>query len=48
MKATLSILIVFIVALAVGMAGYYFEVNRYIKYVLMIAAIIVTQKLLRK
>lgn len=48
MKTIVSILIVFLIAMAVGIAGDYFGINRYIKYALMIIAIIITQKLLRR
>ncbi|ELN0909682.1 TPA: hypothetical protein ACTAOO_004152 [Salmonella enterica subsp. enterica] len=48
MKKIVSFLLVFIIALAVGMAGDYFEINRYVKYVLMIAAIVLTQNMIRR
>lgn len=48
MKKIVSFLLVFIVALAVGMAGDHFEINRYVKYVLMIAAIALTQNMIRR
>lgn len=48
MKKIVSFLLVFIIALAIGMAGDHFEINRYVKYVLMIAAIVLTQNMIRR
>ncbi|EHQ9355058.1 hypothetical protein KTK71_004659 [Salmonella enterica] len=48
MKKIVSFLLVFIIALVVGMAGDHFEINRYVKYVLMIAAIVLTQNMIRR
>lgn len=45
---TVGILLVFLVALFVGIAGDYFEINRYVKYTLMVISIILTQKLMRR
>lgn len=48
MKEIIGILIIFLIALAVGVAGDYFGVNRYVKYTLMIIAIVFTQKIIRR
>ncbi|EGP4118824.1 hypothetical protein IZR49_001144 [Salmonella enterica] len=48
MKEIIGVLMVFLIALAVGVAGDYFGVNRYVKYTLMIIAIIFTQKIIRR
>ncbi len=46
MKTVIYILIAFLITLSVGVFSDYFEVNRYIKFAMMIAAMVFTLRLL--
>lgn len=48
MKEIVIFMVLFVLAMAVGVIGDYFAINRFIKYALMIVAVIFGQKLMRK
>lgn len=47
-KKILTLLIVVSIALVVGITADYFEINRYLKYILLVIIIVFSQKLLVK